>query len=67
MSWQARILEYASATLGNEAAEAAGRSYLASNPEAQRGFDAALDKYAKEGLPPYRLHSVDELAALALP
>lgn len=60
------LLEYALSTLGLERAEAAGRSYLAANPQIRSSFEAAYAQFSEHGLPEYRSTFSSDLAALAL-
>jgi hypothetical protein len=60
------LLQYAFVVVGREAAEAAGRAYLKSNPAVLERFDAALAEFSKNGLPSYRNSVGSDLAAVAL-
>jgi hypothetical protein len=63
---QPSILEYALSTLGQEAAEAAGRSYLEHDPEVRKRFGVALAAFKANGLPKHFADDGSNLAALAI-
>jgi hypothetical protein len=63
---QCSLLEYAVAVLGREAAEAAGRAFLAGDSQLRERFEGASAAFREHGLPRFIGSQWSDLAALAV-
>lgn len=64
--WPTSLIQYAKVAIGNEAAEAAGSTFLKCNPAIRERFHEAIAKFKRDGLPAYRTDIGSDLAAIAI-